>query len=103
MNLRYLSSCSCFQPPEDLHALALRLKKEELLEIGTLTGIELRKSAKKDDLVALLLADEKARQLVGRKGMGELIQVVPEFRPSFEAWQGRVLALDKIALCLACI
>lgn len=103
LNLRFLGSCSCFQAPEDLRALALRLKKEVLLEIGALTGIALRKSAKKDDLVALLMADEKARQLVGQQGMGEFVQVVPEFRPSFDAWQGRVLALDKIALCLACI
>lgn len=103
LNLRYLESSAFFRPPDDLRALALRMKKEELLAIGALEGLALKKSGKKDELVTALLADEKARTLIGQRGTGELVQLAPEYRPSFDAWQARVYSLQKLALCLACV
>jgi hypothetical protein len=103
LNQRYFASSGSFHPPDDLRALASRMKKEELQEIATLSGILFRKSGKKDELVALLLANEQAKARVGKRGTAELVQLASESRPAFDAWQARVHGLDKIALCLACI
>lgn len=102
LNRRRLATSQFFRPPDDLHGLALRLKKDELQEIATTTGLVFKKSAKKDDLVALLLANDHAKGLLGQRSAGELIQLVPEYRPSFDSWQTRVVGLQQIALCLAC-
>lgn len=103
VNRRQLATSPFFRPPDDLSALASRLKKDELQEIATTVGLAFKKSAKKDDLVTLLLANEQGKSLLGQRGAGELVQLVPEYRPSFDAWQTRVVGLQQIALCLACI
>lgn len=102
LNRGYFASADFFQPPDDLGALGGRMKKDELSAIAAAAGISVRKSAKKDEMVALLMGDAKARELLGKAGAGELVQVAPGLRGAFDQWHLRAKGLEKIALCLSC-
>ena len=57
LNLHYHESSAFFRASDDLLALALLMKKDELLARGALVGLDVKKSVKKDGLVASMLAD----------------------------------------------
>ena len=67
-NRTHFATAEFFRPPEDVRALAERMKKDELQGIAAAASLPVKKSAKKEELVALLLSDEKAKELVGAKG-----------------------------------
>lgn len=98
----HFAAAEFFQTPDDLASLADRLKKDDLLAVAGNAGILAKKSAKKEELIALLLADAKGRELVALRGKSELVQVRASARAAFDQWELRVRRAHAVALGLAC-
>ena len=101
INRECFSDPTLFVPTADLSALANRLKKEELLTIGANSGVDLKKSWKKDAMIGALLESEPAAAHIKQFASRDLLEIHPDMRDSFEAWRKDVNRLKDLALCLA--
>lgn len=102
-NTRYFDESGIFTAPDDLSALASRLQKKELMEIGSKSGVETKKSWKKDQILAALLDSSEAKTIIKEKASKELLQVRTEFADDFSRWSMDLKEMRNIALCLATV
>lgn len=100
-NAEFIDATGVFTAPSDLAALAKRLQKKELQEIGSDANIELLKSWKKDKMIDLVLESSTGREMVAKRASKELIAVVEEKKEDFDSWCSDIASLKNIALCLA--
>ena len=85
-----------------IRATVGRLSKDELLQIAVSHNINVAKSWKKDQIAESLLTNEAARCALGAKASENLVQLRRDVGPAFDAWRARVVAVRRVALCLAC-
>jgi hypothetical protein len=100
-NAAFFQECGFFEPASDLAALGRKLKKDALLQIATSTQIEVAKSWKKERILALLLESADARAAVAAQASRDFVQYRAAVKAAFDAWQGRVAAVQVLACCLA--
>jgi hypothetical protein len=102
-NRRFFLECGLFEPASNVRALADRLTKDELVEIGVTTGVAVLKSWRKDRLLDVLLSHGDALAKVKVRTAADLLQRRPETAEAFGTWRSRVLGAENVALCLACV
>jgi hypothetical protein len=100
-NLSFLQDCGIFVAPDDLSAIADRLQKKELMEIGDSSGVKLHKSWKKDRMISTLLENEAARDHIAAAAPQNIVKVRDDVSEDFAQWAHDITRLKKLALCLA--
>jgi len=102
-NTEFIDATGVFTAPTDLSALAKRLQKKDLQEVGSEVGIEIVKSWKKDQMIDVLLESSAARSMISKRASRELIAVNEEQKKAFDQWSSDIADLKNVALCLATV